>query len=86
MRIISTAVINCICSEQTNKHQRAGRKVGAWVQKVIRGRREEGDDDTEILYSRAGGAPAAPGAAFACSVIAGRHRDGLIDEHKKKKF
>ncbi len=50
----------------------------------IRGRGEEGDDDTEIFYSRAGGAAAAPGAAFACSVIAGRHRDGLIDEHKKK--
>ncbi len=48
------------------------------------GRGEEGNDDTEIFYSRAGGAAAAPGAAFACSVIAGRHRDGLIDEHKEK--
>jgi len=57
--------------------------VGAWVQKVLEGRGEEGDDDTEIFYSRAGGAAAAPGAAFACSVIAGRHRDGLIDEHKE---
>ncbi len=54
------------------------------MQKVLEGRGEEGDDDTEIFYSRAGGAAAAPGAAFACSVIAGRHRDGLIDEHKEK--
>jgi hypothetical protein len=78
---MSTAVINCICSEQTNT---SGGKVGAWVQKVLEGRGEEGDDDTEIFYSRAGSAAAAPGAAFACSVIAGRHLDGLIDEHKEK--
>ncbi len=74
--------------QRTNKQTPArwpeGGRVGA--EGIIRGRREEGDDDTEILYSRAGGAPAAPGAAFACSVIAGRHRDGLIDEHQKKKF
>jgi hypothetical protein len=72
-------------NKQTNKQTPArwleGGRVGA---EGIRGRGEEGDDDTEILYSRAGGAAAAPGAAFACSVIAGRHRDGLIDEHKKK--
>ncbi len=84
MRIISTAVINCIRRKQTNKQtaaQREGGRVGA---EGIRGAGEEGDDDREIFYSRAGGAAAAPGAAFACSVIAGRHRDGLIDEHKEK--
>ncbi len=58
--------------------------MGAWVQKVLEGGGEEGDDNKEIFYSRAGGAAAAPGAAFACSVIAGRHRDGSIDEHKEK--
>jgi hypothetical protein len=37
-----------------------------------------GDDYTEMFlrfYSRAGVAAATPGAAFACSVIAGRHGD-----------
>ncbi len=78
-------MINCICNKQTNKQTptrwREGGRVGA---ESIRGCGEEGDDDTEIFYSRAGGAAAAPGATFACSVIASRHRDGLIDEHKKK--
>jgi hypothetical protein len=68
-------------NKQTLARWREGGRVGA---EGIRGRGEEGDDDTEIFYSRAGGAAAAPGAAFACSVIAGRHSDGLIDEHKEK--
>jgi hypothetical protein len=38
----------------------------------------------KYFYSRAGGAAGAPGAAFACSVITGGHRDGLINEHKEK--
>ncbi len=61
----------------TNKHKRCWkRKVGARVQKKILGL--PGDDDTEMFlrfYSRAGVAAATPGAAFACSVIAGRHGD-----------
>jgi hypothetical protein len=70
-------------NEQTNKHQH-GEKVGTWVQKVLEGQGEEGDDDSEIFYSHAGGAAAAPGVAFTCFVIACRHHDGLIDEHKEK--
>jgi hypothetical protein len=61
----------------TNKHNRCWkRKVGALVQKKIFG--EPGDDYTELVlrfYSRARLAAATPGAAFACSVIAGRHGD-----------
>jgi len=59
----------------TNKHKRCWkRKVGARVQKKILGL--PGDDYSEMFlrfYSRAGVAAATPGAAFACSVIAGRH-------------
>ncbi len=80
LRIFSTTVvINCICSaqtiQQTNKNA-AGRGKWARVQKKILGL--PGDDDTEMFlrfYSRAGVAAATPGAAFACSVIAGRHGD-----------
>jgi hypothetical protein len=77
-------VINCICSERSNKQTAARREGGRVGAEGTRGAGGGGDDDTEIFYSRAGGAAAAPGAAFACSVIAGRHRDGLIDEHKEK--
>jgi hypothetical protein len=64
--------------QRTNKHKRCWkRKVGARVQKKkILGL--PGEDDTEMFlrfYSRAGVAASTPGAAFACSVIAGRHGD-----------
>ncbi len=54
------------------------------MQKVLEGRGEEGDDNTKIFYSHEGGAAGAPGTTFTCSVIACRHCDGLIDEHKEK--
>ncbi len=70
----------------TNKHKRCWkRKVGARVQKKILGL--PGDDDTEMFlrfYSRAGVAAATPGAAFACSVIAGRHVDWWVSRMNKE--
>jgi hypothetical protein len=53
----------------TNKHKRCWkRKVGAGAEEDIRSAQGR-------FYSRAGVAAATPGAAFACSVIAGRHDD-----------
>jgi len=58
-------------NKQTNIYKRGG-KLGARrsEEDIIRWGRSHGN-----IYSRAGGAAAAPGAAFACSVIAGRHGD-----------
>ncbi len=58
-------------NKQTNIYKRDW-KVGACrlEEDIIRCGRSHRN-----IYSRAGGAAAAPGAAFACSVIAGRHGD-----------
>jgi hypothetical protein len=58
-------------NKQTNIYKRGG-KLGARrsEEDIIRWGRSHRN-----IYSRAGGAAAAPGAAFACSIIAGRHGD-----------
>ncbi len=70
----------------TNKHKRCWkRKVDAGVQKKILGLPR--DDDSEMFlrfYSRAGVAAATPGAAFACSVIAGRHGDWWVSRIEQR--
>ncbi len=70
----------------TNKHKRCWkRKVGARVQRKILGL--PGEDDSEMFlrsYSRAGLAAATPGAAFACSVIAGRHGDWWVSRIEQR--
>ncbi len=73
--------------QRTNKHKRCWkRKVGARVQKKkILGL--PGEDDTEMFlrfYSRAGVAASTPGAAFACSVIAGRHGDWWVSRIEQR--